>query len=293
MIAAVTAALAGMRAAAPPGVEVRALADGLDGAAFVVPAGRTERRWRRSRPAACAARRPVRCPRAPTGSSRTCRRGRRSATRAAAATSPSPSGWSARCSAPPTASSARRALAHLGRAPPRELHGTTVLVSVTARSGARFRRGWPVRRRTSSASRAGRATASTASTSCPRCCPPADAVVVLLPLTAATRGLVDAGVLARDARRRAAGQRGPRRGGRHRRARRRAGARRGCARCSTSPTRSRCRPVTRSGSSRSRSRRTTRATPRPADERAIALAAEQLGRFARGEPLANVVRAAA
>jgi phosphoglycerate dehydrogenase-like enzyme len=31
---------------------------------------------------------------------------------------------------------------------------------------------------------------------------------------------------------------------------------------------------------------------RPADERAIALAAEQLGRFARGEPLLNVVRAA-
>ena len=29
-----------------------------------------------------------------------------------------------------------------------------------------------------------------------------------------------------------------------------------------------------------------------ADERAVALAAEQLGRFARGEPLVNVVRAA-
>ena len=50
----------------------------------------------------------------------------------------------------------------------------------------------------------------------PKLLPAADVVVVLVPLTDATRGLIDGTFLAAMPRRRAAGQRGPRPGGRHR-----------------------------------------------------------------------------
>ena len=91
----------------------------------------------------------------------------------------------------------------IGRAVARRLTGFEVSLTAVASPGPR--RGRPG------------AAGCTASTSCPTCCPQHDVVVVIVPLSEATAGLVDAGLPGRDARRRPAGQRGPRQGRRHRR----------------------------------------------------------------------------
>ena len=214
-------------------------------------------------------------------------RGRRSATRAARATSRWPSGSSARCSArrPGCSAGARRStwayapqpeLARLDGAHPRPR---------LDRPGGRAAPG-AVRRR------GRRRRARSRLDELPELLPRTDALVVLAPLTDDTRGMVDAAMLARlpdgalvlnagrgavvdtDALVAELRSRSPARGARRHRAR--AAARRPPA----------------VGARRWRSRRTTRGDSAAAEERAIALAAEQLARYARGEELVNVVLAA-
>jgi phosphoglycerate dehydrogenase-like enzyme len=290
VIAAVTdSALDGIRAAAPPGVDVHSLADGLDRAVFVVPG------WDDGSALEALARlsslRVVQALSAGTDS-----------------LEPYVPAWATLCSA----RGARDIMvsewvvgALLGAVTgqlrvartrtweafrPGELHGMTVLVlghgsigrAVEARLapfGARV---------IGVASRARDGVHGV--DELPALLPLADAVVVLLPLTPHTRGLVDAGVL-----------------GRMRDGALLVSAGRGAV-VDTDAL------VTELASGRLRAvLDVTDPEPLPAghplwelalavtphnagdspaaDERAIALAAEQLGRFARGDPLENVVRA--
>jgi len=290
VFAAVTeSALTGMRAAAPPGVQVLALADGLDRAAFVVPS------WDDGEALEGLARLPsLRVvqslsagtdslePYVPRWATLCSARGARDIT---------VSEWVVGALLGAVTGQLRvartRAWAEFR---PGELHGMTVLVlghgsigrAVEARLapfGARV---------VGVASRARDGLHGV--DELPALLPGADAVVVLLPLTPATRGLVDAGVLARmrdGALLVSAGR----------------GAVVDMDALVAELASGRVRAVLD----------VTDPEPLPAghplwelalaitphnagdstaaDERAIALAAEQLGRFARGEPLDNVVRA--
>ena len=290
MLAAVTAsALAGMRAAAPAGVDVRPIAEGVDGAAFVVP------RWGDADAIAALPRR---------------RELRVVQSLAAGVDSLEPHvpPWATLCSARGTrdvpvaewvigallgAAYGQFRAARLQRweeLRPAELAGTTVLVlghgsigrAVEARLAAFGVEVIGV------ASRARDGVHGV--DELPSLLPAADAVVVLLPLTAATRGLVGADVLARmrDGALLVSAGRG--------------------AVVDTDAL------VAELASGRLRAvldvtdpeplpdghplwDLALAITPHnagdspPADARAVAFAAAQLGRFARGEPLENVVRA--
>jgi phosphoglycerate dehydrogenase-like enzyme len=291
VIAAVTdSALAGIRAAAPPGVEVRRIAEGLDGAAFVVP------QWDDGRGALEALRR--------LSSLRVVQ----SLSAGTDSLEPYVPPWATLCSA----RGARDITvaewvvgALLGDAygqlrvarsrtwedfRPRELHGKTVLVlghgSIGRAVQARLA---PFGARVVGVASHARDGVHGVD-ELPALLPLADALVVLLPLTPATRGFVDAGALARlrDGALVVSVGRG--------------------AVVDTDAL------VAELASGRLRAvLDVTDPEPLPAghplwelalaitphnagdspaaDERAVALAAEQLGRFARGEPLSNVVRA--
>jgi phosphoglycerate dehydrogenase-like enzyme len=291
VIAAVTAsALLGMRASAPPGVELRDLAAGVDGAAFVVPRGEDGGALEALRES----------------------RSLRVVQSLAAGTDwlePHVPPWATLCSARgardiPLAEWVIGALlgAAYGqfraaglrrweRGRPDELHGTTVLILGHGSIGrAVEERLAPFGVRVIGvASRARDGVHGV--DELPALLPAADAVVVLLPLTEATRGLVDAGVL-----------------GRMRDGALLVSAGRGAVvdtdALVAELARGRLRAVLD----------VTDPEPLPddhplwdlalaiaphnagdspgGDERAIALAAEQLGRYARGEALENVVRVA-
>ena len=124
----------------------------------------------------------------------------------------------------------------------------------------------------------------------PRLLPDADVVVVLVPLTDQTRGLIDKAFLAAmpDGALLVNAARGP--VARHRRAGRRAGAPAGSRPRWTSPTRSRCPPTIRSGPCRTCcSPRTSAGSVRGLLPRAYRLVGEQVRRFAAGQPLINTV----
>jgi phosphoglycerate dehydrogenase-like enzyme len=291
VIATVTdSAFAAIRAGAPPGVEVRRPSDGLDGTAFVVPRGEDAELL-----AALPESRSLRVVQALSAGTDWIE--------------PHVPPWAELCNARgardvPMAEWVVGAL--LGAAygqfraagtrrwddwRPRELHGTTVLVLGHGSIGR------AVERRLAAfgvrvigvASRARDGVHGVGEL--PALLPDADAVVVLLPLTASTRGLVDGEVLARmrdGALLVSAGR----------------GAVVDTDALVAELARGRLRAVLD----------VTDPEPLPddhplwelalaitphnagdspgGDERAIALAAEQLGRFARGEPLENVVRAA-
>jgi phosphoglycerate dehydrogenase-like enzyme len=289
VIAAVTdSALAAIRSAAPPGVEVRGLADGLQDAAFVVPRGEDGGALE------ALARQPA-------------LRVVQSLSAGTDWLEPHVPPWATLCNARgardiPVAEWVTGAL--LGAAygqfrvarsrawepfRPGELHGMTVLVLGHGSIGRAVQeRLAPFRSRVVGvASRARDGVHGV--DELPALLPHADAVVVLLPLTPATRGLVDADVL-----------------GRMRDGALLVSAGRGAV-VDTDAL------VAELASGRLRAvLDVTDPEPLPAghplwelalaitphnagdsaaaDERAIALAAEQLGRFARGEPLEHVVR---
>ena len=291
MIAAVTeTALAGVRAAAPAGVEVRSLEAGLDGAAFVVPRGEDGTALR-----ALEAARSVRVVQALSAGTDWLE--------------PHVPSWATLCNARgsrdvPVAEWVVGALlgAAYGQfraaavrrweyAQPEELHGTTVLIlghgSIGRAVEARLA---PLGVRVIGVASRARGGVHGVD-ELPALLPAADAVVVLLPLTDATRGLVSADVLARmrdGALLVSAGR----------------GAVVDADALVVELSRGRLRAVLD----------VTDPEPLPdghplwdlalaitphnagdspaADERAVALASEQLGRFVRGEALANVVRVA-
>jgi phosphoglycerate dehydrogenase-like enzyme len=283
-------AYAALRAAAPSGVEVRRLADGLDGAAFVVPGG--EERAALDALPGCADVRVVQTLSAGTDW-------------VEAHVPP----WATLCNARgsrdiPVAEWVVGALlgaryrqfqaAHRrvwDYAPPHELHGMTIVILGFGSIGrAVAERLAPFGVRVIGvASRARDGVHGI--DELPALLPAADALVVLAPLTDATRGMVDAGVLARlrdgallvNAGRGAVVDTDAL-------VAELAAGRLGAVLDVTDPE-----PLPAGHPLWELALAITphnAGDTEPADERAIALAADQLGRFARGEPLANVVRAA-
>jgi phosphoglycerate dehydrogenase-like enzyme len=290
MIAAVTEdAFAGIRAAAPPGVEVRRLSAGLEDAAFVVPRGEDGAALE-----ALETQRTVRVV--------------QSLSAGTDWLEPHVPPWAMLCNARgardiPVAEWVVGAL--LGAAygqfrvartrawdpfRPDELHGTTVLVLGHGSIGrAVEERLAPFGARVVGvASRARDGVHGV--DELPALLPHADAVVVLLPLTSATRGLVDADVLRRmrDGALLVSAGRGPVVDTDALVAELSSGRLRAVLDVTDPEPLPAGHPLWE---------RALAITPHNAgdspggDERAIALAAEQLGRFARGEPLENVVRA--
>jgi phosphoglycerate dehydrogenase-like enzyme len=289
VIAAVTdTAFAGVRAAAPPGVEVRRLADGLEVAAFVVP------RWEDGEAVETLARLPslrvVQALSAGTDSLEPYIPPWATLCNARGARDSNVSEWVVGALLGALYGQLRVARTRTWEPfRPGELYGMTVLVlghgsighALEARLAAFGARVVGV------ASRARDGVHGVGEL--PALLPHADAVVVLLPLTPATRGLVDANVLARM----------------------RDGALLVCAGRGAVVDTDALTAELASGRLRA-VLDVTDPEPLPAghplwelalaitphnagdspaaDERAIALAAEQLGRFARGEPLENVVR---
>jgi phosphoglycerate dehydrogenase-like enzyme len=291
MIAAVTdTAFAGIRAAAPPGVEVRRLADGLEDATFVIPRGEDggalEALARQSSlrvVQALSAGTDWLEPHVPSWATLCNARGARDI---------NVSEWVVGALLGAVYEQFRVARSRAWEPfQPGELHGMTVLVLGYGSIGHALM----ARLTAFGAHVVGVASSARDGVhgvdELPALLPDADAVVVLLPLTPATRGLVDAGVLGRmgdGALLVSAGR----------------GAVVDTDALTAELASGRLRAVLD----------VTDPEPLPAghplwelalaitphnagdspaaDERAVALAAEQLGRFARGEPLENVVRAA-
>jgi phosphoglycerate dehydrogenase-like enzyme len=291
VIAAVTdSALAGMRAAAPPGVEVRRLADGLDGAAFVVP------RWDDDREALRALERHASLrvvqslsagtdslePHVPPWATLCSARGARDITVAE---------WVVGALLGDAYGQLRAARSRTWEyVRPAELQGKTVLVLGHGAIGqAVHARLIPFGVRVVGVASRAREGVHGAD-ELPALLPIADAVVVLLPLTPATRGLVDADVLARmrDGALLVSAGRGPVVDSDALVAELASGRLRAVLDVTDPEPLPTGHPLWELALA---------ITPHnagdspAADERAIALASEQLARFARGEPLENVVRA--
>jgi phosphoglycerate dehydrogenase-like enzyme len=289
VLAAVTeSALEGIRAAAPPGVEVRSLADGLDGATFVVPRGddgaalETLQRARAVRVVqALSAGTDWLEPHVPPWATLCNARGARDAPVAE---------WVVGALLGAAYGQFRAAaLRRWEYERPDELHGTTVLILGHGSIGRAVEtRLAPFGVRVIGvASRAREGVHGVEEL--PSLLPAADAVVVLLPLTDSTRGLVSADVLARmrdGALLVSAGR----------------GAVVDTDALVAELARGRLRAVLDVTDPEPLPdghplwELALAITPHnagdspPADQRAIALAAEQLGRYVRGESLLNVVR---